>query len=155
MVCHGQHTYLYAQVMLQILAQEPRGGLNVKRLQQEITRYAVNRWQSLLAFHLDLGTHARILKQTCRKIEFHCVLLLCCVAVATMLRPSNWLWAVPMWTLEWPWLLLQCSPGMLSTLQISPSCTNSIPAMNHHHLSSSGYHNFWVSGCWIAETLSK
>ncbi|KAF2348795.1 TH1 protein [Trinorchestia longiramus] len=41
MVCHGQHTYLYAQVMLQILAQEPKGGSNVKRLQQEITKYAV------------------------------------------------------------------------------------------------------------------
>ena len=43
MVCHGQHTYLYAQVMLQILAQEQKGGANVKRLQQEITKYAVGR----------------------------------------------------------------------------------------------------------------
>ena len=43
MVCHGQHTYIYAQVMLQILAQETKGGNNIRRLQQEITKYAINR----------------------------------------------------------------------------------------------------------------
>ncbi|KAL7634199.1 UNVERIFIED_CONTAM: hypothetical protein RMT77_015528 [Armadillidium vulgare] len=41
MVCHGQHTYIYAQVMLQILSQEQKGGNNIKRLQQEITKYAI------------------------------------------------------------------------------------------------------------------
>lgn len=40
MVCHGEHTYLYSQSVLHTLAQEPRGGSNVKRLAQEISRYA-------------------------------------------------------------------------------------------------------------------
>lgn len=43
MVCHGQHTYIYAQVMLQILSQEAKGGNNIRRLQQEITKYAINK----------------------------------------------------------------------------------------------------------------
>ncbi|CAD1473572.1 unnamed protein product [Heterotrigona itama] len=40
MVCHGQHTYVYSQVLLQILAQESRGGFTMKRLSQEITKCA-------------------------------------------------------------------------------------------------------------------
>lgn len=40
MVCHGQHTYVYSQVLLQVLSEEPRGGSNMKRLSQEITRCA-------------------------------------------------------------------------------------------------------------------
>jgi negative elongation factor C/D len=40
MVCHGQHTYVYSQVLLQVLSQEPKGGSNMKRLSQEITRCA-------------------------------------------------------------------------------------------------------------------
>ncbi|RLU19034.1 hypothetical protein DMN91_009392 [Ooceraea biroi] len=40
MVCHGQHTYVYSQVLLQILAQEARGGFMMKRLSQEITKCA-------------------------------------------------------------------------------------------------------------------
>lgn len=47
MVCHGQHTYIYAQVMLQILSQEAKGGNNIRRLQQEITKYAITRWVPL------------------------------------------------------------------------------------------------------------
>ncbi|CAL4099727.1 unnamed protein product, partial [Meganyctiphanes norvegica] len=43
MVCHGQHTFIYGQVMLQILSQEAKGGNNIRRLQQEITKYAINR----------------------------------------------------------------------------------------------------------------
>ena len=44
MVCHGQHTYMYACVVLQMLSQEAKGGAAVRRLQQEITKYAVKRW---------------------------------------------------------------------------------------------------------------
>lgn len=40
MVCHGQHTYVYSQVLVQVLAQESKGGFNMKRLAQEITKYA-------------------------------------------------------------------------------------------------------------------
>lgn len=40
MVCHGQHTYVYSQVLLHILAQELKGGFMMKRLSQEITKFA-------------------------------------------------------------------------------------------------------------------
>ncbi|CAG4978934.1 unnamed protein product [Parnassius apollo] len=40
MVCHGAHTYVYSQVIVHILSQEPRGGAIMKRLGQEITRCA-------------------------------------------------------------------------------------------------------------------
>ncbi|XP_058127170.1 negative elongation factor D isoform X2 [Anopheles ziemanni] len=37
MVCHGQHTYVYSQVLIQVLSQESKGGFIMKRLSQEIT----------------------------------------------------------------------------------------------------------------------
>lgn len=40
MVCHGQHTYVYSQVIIHVLAREPKGGSSMKRLSQEITRCA-------------------------------------------------------------------------------------------------------------------
>lgn len=40
MVCHGEHTYLYSQALLHLLAQEVRGGCSIKRLSQEISKYA-------------------------------------------------------------------------------------------------------------------
>lgn len=45
MVCHGQHTYVYSQVMVQVLSQEPKGGFNMKRLSQEITKYALQKYE--------------------------------------------------------------------------------------------------------------
>ncbi|GAB6023719.1 beta ketoadipyl CoA thiolase, th1 [Chamberlinius hualienensis] len=43
MVCHGEHTYLYAQTLLQILSQEPKSGPVIKRLSQEISKYCHHR----------------------------------------------------------------------------------------------------------------
>lgn len=43
MVCHGQHTYVYSQVLIQVLSQELKGGFNMKRLSQEITKYALQK----------------------------------------------------------------------------------------------------------------
>ncbi|CAH1284888.1 unnamed protein product [Diabrotica balteata] len=40
MVCHGQHTYVYSQVIIHILARESKGGSSMKRLSQEITKCA-------------------------------------------------------------------------------------------------------------------
>lgn len=40
MVCHGQHTYVYSSVLFQVLSLEHKGGVNIKRLQQEITKCA-------------------------------------------------------------------------------------------------------------------
>ncbi|VVD02118.1 unnamed protein product [Leptidea sinapis] len=44
MVCHGAHTYVYSQVIVYILSQEPRGGAIMKRLSQEITKCAKQRF---------------------------------------------------------------------------------------------------------------
>ncbi|KAK3862731.1 hypothetical protein Pcinc_031435 [Petrolisthes cinctipes] len=55
MVCHGQHTYIYAQVMLQILSQESKGGNNIRRLQQEITKYAINKCLNVTPIQLALN----------------------------------------------------------------------------------------------------
>lgn len=48
MVCHGQHTYVYSQVLIQVLSQEPKGGFNMKRLSQEITKYALQKYVILI-----------------------------------------------------------------------------------------------------------
>lgn len=44
MVCHGQHTYVYSQVLIQVLSQEQKGGFNMKRLSQEIIKYALQKY---------------------------------------------------------------------------------------------------------------
>lgn len=41
MVCHGQHTYVYSQILIHLLAQENKGGANMKRLSQEIQKFAL------------------------------------------------------------------------------------------------------------------
>lgn len=41
MVCHSEHTLLYSSALLHILSQESKGGSNIKRLFQEITRHAI------------------------------------------------------------------------------------------------------------------
>jgi len=41
MVCHSEHTLLYSSALLHILSQESRGGSNVRRLFQEVTRNAL------------------------------------------------------------------------------------------------------------------
>uniref|UniRef100_A0A182VKE6 Negative elongation factor D n=1 Tax=Anopheles merus TaxID=30066 RepID=A0A182VKE6_ANOME len=37
MVCHGQHTYVYSQVLIQVLSQEAKGGFIMKRLNHNVT----------------------------------------------------------------------------------------------------------------------
>lgn len=43
MVCHGEHTYLFAQAMMSILAQEEQGGSVVRRIGQEVQKFALQR----------------------------------------------------------------------------------------------------------------
>lgn len=50
MVCHGQHTYVYSQVLIHILAQEQRGGAIMKRLSQEITRCAQQKYDFITKY---------------------------------------------------------------------------------------------------------
>lgn len=51
MVCHGEHTYLFAQAMMSILAQEEQGGSAVRRIGQEVQKSAHERY--LLRFVLE------------------------------------------------------------------------------------------------------
>jgi len=40
MICHGEHTYLYSQAILYLLARDCKGSANIKRLSQEVAKYA-------------------------------------------------------------------------------------------------------------------
>lgn len=58
MVCHGQHTYVYSQVLVQVLSQEPKGGFIMKRLAQEITKYALQNNQNVTPITMTLNGSA-------------------------------------------------------------------------------------------------
>jgi len=63
MVCHGQHTYVYAQVLLSILATEGRGGHVIRRLQQEVQKQAVSASHDVTPITMALMagfTHSRV-----------------------------------------------------------------------------------------------
>lgn len=40
MVCHAEHTYLYAQAVMAVLSKEKNGGSVVRRISQEVQKYA-------------------------------------------------------------------------------------------------------------------
>lgn len=67
MVCHGQHTYVYSQVLLQVLSQEPKGGSNMKRLSQEITRCAQQNQHDITPITMALNGAARF-PQACQAL---------------------------------------------------------------------------------------
>ncbi|XP_050773732.1 negative elongation factor C/D isoform X1 [Gopherus flavomarginatus] len=58
MVCHGEHTYLFAQSMMSILAQEEQGGSAVHRIAQEVQRFAHEKGHDASQITLALGTAA-------------------------------------------------------------------------------------------------
>nr|XP_015220497.1 PREDICTED: negative elongation factor C/D [Lepisosteus oculatus] len=58
MVCHGEHTYLFAQAMMSILAQEEQGGSAVRRIAQEVQKAAHQRGHDASQITLALGTAA-------------------------------------------------------------------------------------------------
>ncbi|XP_055682586.1 negative elongation factor D [Lutzomyia longipalpis] len=58
MVCHGQHTYVYSQVLIQVLSQETKGGFNMKSLSQEITKYALQINQNVTPITMALNGSA-------------------------------------------------------------------------------------------------
>lgn len=67
MVCHGQHTYVYSQVLLQVLSQETKGGSNMKRLSQEITRCAQQNHHDVTPITMALNGAARF-PQACQAL---------------------------------------------------------------------------------------
>nr|KAF6423182.1 negative elongation factor complex member C/D [Rousettus aegyptiacus] len=58
MVCHGEHTYLFAQAMMSVLAQEEQGGSAVRRIAQEVQRFAQEKGHDASQITLALGTAA-------------------------------------------------------------------------------------------------
>uniref|UniRef100_A0A3B1IZ36 Negative elongation factor complex member C/D n=1 Tax=Astyanax mexicanus TaxID=7994 RepID=A0A3B1IZ36_ASTMX len=58
MVCHGEHTYLFAQAMMSILAQEEQGGSTVRRIGQEVQKCALQSGHDASQITLALGTAA-------------------------------------------------------------------------------------------------
>ncbi|XP_014665962.1 PREDICTED: negative elongation factor D-like [Priapulus caudatus] len=58
MVCHGEHTYLYTQALLSILAQESKGGSHLKRLCQEINKCATEKGHDVTPVTLALSGSA-------------------------------------------------------------------------------------------------
>ncbi|KAG9340654.1 hypothetical protein JZ751_021210 [Albula glossodonta] len=58
MVCHGEHTYLFAQAMMSILSQEEQGGSAMRRIGQEVQKSAHQRGHDASQITLALGTAA-------------------------------------------------------------------------------------------------
>ncbi|BFG01556.1 negative elongation factor D [Drosophila miranda] len=67
MVCHGQHTYVYSQVLIQVLSQEQKGGFNMKRLSQEIIKYALQNNQNVTPITMALNGSA-VYPQACQAL---------------------------------------------------------------------------------------
>lgn len=68
MICHGQHTYVYSQVLIQVLSQEPKGGFNMKRLQQEVTKVALQNNQNVTPITMTLNGAAAY-PQACQALS--------------------------------------------------------------------------------------
>ncbi|KAF6020116.1 NELFCD [Bugula neritina] len=67
MVCHGEHTYLYSQILLYTLSQESKGGAKIKRLSQELQIHAKERGLDVTAVTCSLiggSKHARACQAT-------------------------------------------------------------------------------------------
>ncbi|CAB1353891.1 unnamed protein product [Coregonus sp. 'balchen'] len=58
MVCHGEHTYLFAQAMMSIMSQEEQGGSAMRRIGQEVQKSAHQRGHDASQITLALGTAA-------------------------------------------------------------------------------------------------
>ncbi|KAK7114702.1 negative elongation factor D-like [Littorina saxatilis] len=55
MVCHGEHTYLYSQILMHNLARELKGGSNVRRLCQELQKCATEKGLDVTPITLSLS----------------------------------------------------------------------------------------------------
>lgn len=63
MVCHSEHTFLYSCAVLHLLSQETKGGSNIKRLFQEVTKLASKNGHDVTPVVMALSgiwTHARV-----------------------------------------------------------------------------------------------
>ena len=74
MITHGQHTYVYAQVLLSVLSYENKGGHIVKRLQEEIQREAQKSQHDVTPITMALTTgfqHTRAVQALQVRKNYH------------------------------------------------------------------------------------
>ncbi|XP_052864358.1 negative elongation factor D-like [Anopheles cruzii] len=55
LVCHTEHTYLYGQVLIQMISQYSKSGLIMKRLSQEIGKYALRNNRNVMPITMALN----------------------------------------------------------------------------------------------------
>ncbi|XP_071785026.1 negative elongation factor D-like [Asterias amurensis] len=58
MVCHGEHTYLYAQMLMHLLAKDKDGGSIIRRLYQEVQNAGKNKGEGVTQISLALSSAA-------------------------------------------------------------------------------------------------
>ncbi|XP_065572172.1 negative elongation factor D-like [Artemia franciscana] len=61
--CHGKHTFIFSQLLLHVLSQEPKGGSTICRLSEEITRAALKEsydvTEILMALNESVSSHPK------------------------------------------------------------------------------------------------
>lgn len=60
MVCFGQHTYIYSQILVHVLSQETKGGHNMKRIAQEVQQYALRNGLNVIPMTMALYGNTQI-----------------------------------------------------------------------------------------------
>lgn len=68
MVCHGEHTYLYSQLLMHLAAEDSQGGANMKRLCQELQKSAVEKGLDVTAITVSLS-HANEYPRACQALS--------------------------------------------------------------------------------------
>ncbi|XP_002739542.1 negative elongation factor D [Saccoglossus kowalevskii] len=67
MVCHGEHTYLYCQALLQILGIDPQAGSVIRRISEEVQKSASEKGYDVDSLSLSL-TNAAAYPRACQAI---------------------------------------------------------------------------------------
>ncbi|XP_005104209.1 negative elongation factor D [Aplysia californica] len=68
MVCHGEHTYLYSQLLMHLAAEDSQGGANMKRLCQELQKSAVEKGLDVTPITVALS-HANEYPRACQALS--------------------------------------------------------------------------------------
>ncbi|CAD5115408.1 DgyrCDS4385 [Dimorphilus gyrociliatus] len=68
MICHGEHTYLYSQVLMQALCDDVKGSATMRRLCQEVEKIAKERGYDVTPISLGLSG-AAVYKQACTALS--------------------------------------------------------------------------------------
>ncbi|KFB47957.1 hypothetical protein ZHAS_00016024 [Anopheles sinensis] len=68
-VCYGQHTFVYGQVLLQMLSRKSKGGFIMKRLSQEITKHALKSQRNVTPITMALNGSSRY-AEVCASLSF-------------------------------------------------------------------------------------